>query len=184
MTSSIAATAQIETARLVVRPFALSDLTEFVTYRQDPEVARYQGWEPGYTLADAHRLLASHGSWTQLALLDRESGRLHGDCAVRLPTEQPRTAELGITLATSSQGQGLATEALQAIVDRLFRTDGLHRVFAKVDDRNEPVHRLFERLGFRCEARLVDADWFKETWSTLRIYALLHSDTTPERARA
>jgi RimJ/RimL family protein N-acetyltransferase len=33
---------------------------------------------------------------------------------------------------------------------------------------------LFERLGFRCEARLVEADWFKGEWSTLRVYATLN----------
>jgi hypothetical protein len=27
-------------------------------------------------------------------------------------------------------------------------------------------------LGLRCEARLVEADWFKGQWSTLRIYAI------------
>jgi RimJ/RimL family protein N-acetyltransferase len=32
---------------------------------------------------------------------------------------------------------------------------------------------LLERLGFRSEARLVDADWFKGGWSTLRLYAML-----------
>jgi hypothetical protein len=53
---------------------------------------------------------------------------------------------------------------------------------------------LLERLGFRCEARLVEADWFKGEWTTLRIYGLLapngrprrHADTTgrPRRGRA
>ena len=40
-------------------------------------------------------------------------------------------------------------------------------------DRNRPVHRLLERLGLRQEGRLVEADWFKGEWTTLRIYALL-----------
>ena len=44
---------------------------------------------------------------------------------------------------------------------------------AQADDRNLPVRRLLERLVFRCEARLVEADWFKGEWTTLRLYALL-----------
>jgi RimJ/RimL family protein N-acetyltransferase len=68
----------------------------------------------------------------------------------------------------------LATEALGALVTRLFDDEhSIHRVFAHADDRNHPVHRLLERLGFRCEARLVDADWFKGEWTTLRTYACL-----------
>jgi RimJ/RimL family protein N-acetyltransferase len=52
----------------------------------------------------------------------------------------------------------------------------MHRVFAEADDRNVPVRRLLERLGFRCEARLVEADWFKGEWSTLRLYAMLNRE--------
>ena len=49
------------------------------------------------------------------------------------------------------------------------------------------VHRLLERLGFRCEARLVEADWFKGEWSTLRVFAVLRrkwGDDTPGGAVA
>jgi RimJ/RimL family protein N-acetyltransferase len=42
---------------------------------------------------------------------------------------------------------------------------------------------LFERLGFRCEARLVEADWFKGEWSTLRLYAMLDRDWPGRPAR-
>ena len=36
---------QIQTARLLVRRFIDDDLAVFVEYRNDPEVARYQGWD-------------------------------------------------------------------------------------------------------------------------------------------
>ncbi len=52
----------------------------------------------------------------------------------------------------------------------------MHRIYAETDDRNTPVHRLLERLGFRCEARLVEADWFKGEWTTVRIYAQLRRE--------
>ncbi len=92
---------------------------------------------------------------------------------MRVVTEQPATAELGVTLAQANEGKGLATEALTAVMAELFEQRGMHRVFAEADDRNVPVRRLLERLGFRCEARLVDADWYKGAWSTLRTYAML-----------
>ncbi len=47
---------------------------------------------------------------------------------------------------------------------------------ADADDRNTAVHRLLERLGLRCEARLIEADWFKGEWSTLRTYATLRRE--------
>jgi RimJ/RimL family protein N-acetyltransferase len=59
------------------------------------------------------------------------------------------------------------------VLDELFAAIQMHRVIAQVDDRNVPVHRLLERLGFRREGRLVDADWFKGEWTTLCSYAVL-----------
>ena len=36
---------RIESERLILRRFEDSDLTSFVAYRNDPEVARYQSWD-------------------------------------------------------------------------------------------------------------------------------------------
>jgi RimJ/RimL family protein N-acetyltransferase len=174
-------TIEIVTKRLSLRPFQVDDLEAFVAYRSDPEVARYQSWDRAFSMADAESFLSSQrelvfgqpGEWLQLAIVDRATGAVCGDCAVRVATDQPATAEVGITLAQASQGKGVATEALTAVVTELFEQRGMHRIFAKADDRNVPVRRLLERLGFRCEARLVEADWFKGEWSTLRIYGML-----------
>jgi RimJ/RimL family protein N-acetyltransferase len=175
---------EIRTERLLLRPFEADDLQTFVAYRRDPEVARYRTWEATYSMDDAARFLASQpgdpfrqpGEWLQLALVDRDTEVLLGDCALRVVTDQPATAEVGVTLATSSQGEGLASEAIAALVTMLFGQHGMHRVFAEADDRNRSVHRLLERLGFRREGRLVEGDWFKGEWSTLRIYAVLERE--------
>ena len=177
---------EIVTERLVLRPMEAGDAPAFAAYRSEPDVARYQSWDTPYPLADAEAFVASQegvtfgppGPWVQVAVVDRVSGALYGDCAVRVATEQPRTAEVGVTFAASSQGRGLATEAVAALVTRLFEEHGIHRVYAQADDRNGAVHRLFERLGFRCEARLVEADWFKGEWTTLRVYAVLAREWT------
>jgi RimJ/RimL family protein N-acetyltransferase len=179
---------EIATERLLLRPFRADDLEAFVAYRSDPEVARFQSWDATYSMADAEAFLESQrrvgfgqpGEWLQLAVVDRDDGAVLGDCAVRVVTDQPDTAEVGVTLAPGSQGRGVATEALGAVVTELFER-GMHRVFAQADERNGPVQRLLARLGFRCEGRLVDADWFKGEWSTLRVYAILEREW---RARA
>jgi RimJ/RimL family protein N-acetyltransferase len=174
----------IVTERLTLRPFRAEDLPAFVAYRRAPEVARYQSWDTTYSMADARRFLAAQeqvvfgqpGEWVQLAAVDSGGGKLYGDCAVRVAADQPATAELGVTLAPEHQGRGLASEALAAVIGRLFEEHDMHRIYAETDDRNAGVHRLFERLGFRCEARLVEADWFKGEWTTLRVYAILRSE--------
>lgn len=187
---------ELVTERLRLRAFREEDLPAFVAYRSDPGVARHQSWSEDYSMADAERFLASQhglefgapGEWVQLAAVDRADGTLCGDCAVRVADDRPATAEVGVTFAPSHQGTGLATEALRAVIDALFGDHGLHRVYAEADDRNVAVHRLLERLGLRCEARLVEADWFKGEWSTLRVYAVLRREwdgsRTPRRPSA
>jgi aminoglycoside 6'-N-acetyltransferase len=178
---------EIVTHRLVLRLLRAKDVPGFAAYRSDPDVARYQSWDTTYSAEDGHRLVAAQegvdfgdpGPWLQVAAIDRVSGELCGDCAVRVLTEQPQTAEVGVTLAPARQGSGIATEALGAVVTRLFEQHGMHRIYAEADDRNVAVHRLLERLGFRCEARLVEADWFKGEWTTLRTYATLRREWSP-----
>jgi RimJ/RimL family protein N-acetyltransferase len=175
---------EIVTQRLVLRLLQPEDVPAFAAYRSDPEVARYQSWDTSYTTAEGELLVASQqgvdfgepGPWIQVAAVDRATGALCGDCAVRVAADQPQTAEVGVTFAPERQGSGLATEALGAVVTRLFDQHDIHRVYAQADDRNLPVHRLLERLGFRCEARLVEADWFKGEWTTLRVYATLRRE--------
>jgi RimJ/RimL family protein N-acetyltransferase len=175
---------EIATARLLLRPLRAGDVPAFAAYRSDPGVARYQSWGTPYPPAEAERFVAEQrdvafgrpGPWVQLAVADRVTGALHGDCAVRIPAEQPHTAEVGVTFAPAAQGRGLATEALGAVVTRLFGQHGIHRIYGEADDRNDAVHRLFERLGFRCEARLVEADWFKGEWTTVRVFAILRRE--------
>jgi RimJ/RimL family protein N-acetyltransferase len=180
---------EIRTDRLILHAFEAGDLPAFVAYRSDPGIARYQPWDETYSIADAERFLADldglvlgqPGVWVQLALVDPTDGALLGDCACHVSTNPPRTAEIGVTLAPASQGRGLAGEAVRALVTALFDRHRLHRVIAQVDDRNQPAHRLVERLGFRLEARLVDADWFKGEWTTLRVYAVLPDDWRADR---
>jgi RimJ/RimL family protein N-acetyltransferase len=123
------------TERLVLRPFRAGDLDAFVAYRAEPEVARHQSWDASYAMADAERFPASQrdvalgtpGAWVQVAAVDRRTGALCGDCAARVLTTQPATAEVGVTFARAHQGSGLATEALATVVDALFAEHGLLR---------------------------------------------------------
>ena len=128
--------------------------------------------------------LGQPGEWVQLAAVDRVAGALVGDCASLVMTEPPATAELGVTFAPAHQGAGLAREAVAGLVTTLFSRHGIRRLIAQTDDRNRPAQRLFESLGFRLEARFVDADWFKGEWTTLRVYAVLKEewDGMPGRA--
>lgn len=179
--------ASLNTSRLSIRRFLADDLADLVEYRKDPGVARYQDWDDDWSLSDARAYLERPGEpefgtqdeWNQLALVDRRSGRLCGDIGVHFVADQPSTVEVGITLSSDFQGLGLAAEAMRAVVGWLFSEFGLHRVFAQVDARNAAARTLLASLGFRQEAELREADWFKGEWTTLCVYAVLALDWAP-----
>jgi len=171
----------LTTARLTIEPLAERDVDAFTGYRRDPDVGRYQSWDVDWSRADTERLVADQGDgqvpapgrWLQLAVRETASGRLLGDLALHRLHEQRDTFEIGVTLSRSSQGRGVASEALSALLDLLVDHEHAHRVVASRDARNDPVARLLARVGFRMESRQVDADWCKGEWTTLDGYALL-----------
>jgi RimJ/RimL family protein N-acetyltransferase len=182
--------APILTERLAIGRLDASDAEVLFRYRSDPEVGRYQAWEPksvgevqAFILDQATVELATPGRWTQLGLYDRESGRLCGDLGVHVLERDPRQVEIGITLARECQGRGLATEALRAILEYLFVTLGKHRVIASADPRNGPCLALLERLGMRREAHHVESLWFKGQWADDLVFAMLRREWPPEGRR-
>jgi RimJ/RimL family protein N-acetyltransferase len=69
-------------------------------------------------------------------------------------SRQHAAGEIGYVLHPDHGGQGLASEAVRALLEIAFVTIGLHRVSARIDARNLRSLRLAERLGMRREAHL------------------------------
>ena len=174
---------KIESPRLLLRPFRDADLPIFHAYRSDPEVARYQGWQP--PTEDQARAFIQEvkalqpgvpGEWFQFAIELKETGLLIGDCALKLDPEEPRQAEIGYTLAREHQGKGYASEAVSTLLDYTFGPLGLHRVYALVICENQRSVSLLERLGMRREAHHIQHYWHKGAWVDEYQYAILESE--------
>jgi [ribosomal protein S5]-alanine N-acetyltransferase len=63
--------------------------------------------------------------------------------------ESPDTAEIGYVLLPAYRGQGLATEAVETMVEYGFQTLGLHRVLAFTDPLNVASQAVLRRAGFQ-----------------------------------
>jgi RimJ/RimL family protein N-acetyltransferase len=173
----------LETARLILRHFTDGDLVPFMAYRNDPVVARYQGWE-GISETEACAFIADQkmvqpgvpGQWFQIAIEFKETGTLAGDCALKINEHDERQAEIGYTLARAYQGKGIAAEAVSRVLDYAFRTLGLHRVTAITDCENTASVALLERLGLRREGHFIQNVWFKGKWVDEYLYAILQEE--------
>jgi len=144
----------ITTARLTLRRLQPADLARFAAYRADPELARYQGWS-ALSLGAAADFIADmqqapafvEEAWLQLAIARRPGDELVGDIGLCL--HAGGVAEIGFTLSRAAQGQGLASEALRALLARLWERPQVLRVMAVTDARNQASIRVLERLGLR-----------------------------------
>lgn len=170
------------TARLILRRFIQSDLTAFTTYRNQPDVARYQSWS-SFSEKDALAFFTEQerltfntdGTWFQIAVERQQDAVLVGDVAVHF-FDEGRQAELGVTFDTAYQGLGYAMEAMSRVIEFLFSDLHKHRIVATVDVCNMPAQRLLEKQGFRREAHYKENIFFKGAWSDEYSYALLNHE--------
>ena len=173
----------LETQRLTLRDFKESDLVTFATYRNDPQVARYQSWE-SYDLAQARQFFAQQqalafnqpDSWYQIAIIDKTSDEMLGDCVIHFLADDNAQVEIGFTLATKHQGHGYGKEAIGALLDFIFLQLNKRRVIAVTDVKNNGSIHLLEGLGFRQEGHFVENILFKGCWGSEYLYALLRRE--------
>jgi aminoglycoside 6'-N-acetyltransferase len=175
---------QLETERLILRPFLDEDLDAFLDYRNDPSVALHQSWSIPYSRQQGIDFLnemkksrpGEAGVWYQIAIELKVNGALIGDCVFCLLQEEPQQAEIGYSLARAYQGQGYASEAIRRLLDYLFDDLELHRVRAICDVENHASARLLERVGMRCEGHFIESFWIKGRWSSEYWYAVLRRE--------
>lgn len=128
--------AQLETARLRLRPAADEDRDDLVALEQDPEVMRFlsgdylkpRGGEPGLWTAREKSTGAFVG-W--FGLYDRGDG----------------TGDLGYRLVRAKWGAGYASEGAARLVDFGFAELGLSRIVADTMAVNFASRRVLERAG-------------------------------------
>ena len=148
----------VETDRLDVRQFRLSDAEAMNRVFGDPEVMRFgDGVQTRQWVQDwiNHRLesyaqKSGIGPW---AVTEKSKDEAIGYCGLFYFPDvcgKPEI-EIGYRLARAYWGQGYATEAAQAVCDYAFYSLGLSRLVAMVDPQNLASVRVAEKLGLRYE---------------------------------
>ncbi len=173
-----------ETPRLILRPFRDQDILPFSSYRSDPEVAKYQGWDIPFTIEQAANFVremnaktpSEAGQWYQIAIELKSSGQMIGDCAFHRLADDPAQAEIGFTLAREFHGQGYGTEAISRLLDYLFVDLNLHRVRANCDPQNIASIKLLQKVGMRHEGCFVESLWLKGKWVSEDWYGMLRRE--------
>ena len=135
-----------ETERCRVRPFEENDIEAFLSYRNNLNWMRYQGFKGKKYLEYKAALLQKpkFKEGVQLAVVDKQTGELIGDLYLRL---EKNAGWIGYTIAPQFARQGFAFEVVTQLLLEL-RQAGLTKVKAGVEEQNIASIRLLKKLGF------------------------------------
>lgn len=177
--------APIETPRLILRPFELSDAPDVQRLAGDHDVADttlniphpYEdGMAEEWIMSHAPALQA--GRHVAYAVTLRPDGQLIG--AISLVIERRfDKAELGYWIGKPFWSQGFCTEATVALLGFGFGEMGLNRIGARYLARNPASGRVMEKAGMQREgvARQATKKWGR--YEDMVLYAALRDEWPP-----
>jgi RimJ/RimL family protein N-acetyltransferase len=147
---------KIETSRLILRPFELTDAEAAFGWFDSPVVMRFTPTGPDTSIGQTKTRLAkyqehqiAHG-FSKWIIVDRRTEGSIGDSGL-LELQDYGRIDLGFRLAQPNWGKGLATEAAAAWVRVAFDELRLDRLTALVHPENVASIRVLVKLRFRVE---------------------------------
>ncbi|POB09077.1 GNAT family N-acetyltransferase [Sulfobacillus sp. hq2] len=171
---------QIETPRLILRPFRLSDSEDVFAYASDLMVTQWTLWE-AHADGNASRLrvqsvverytVAPYFCW---AIEDKRQRTVIGSCGFDDHWHRKsHRARYAYVLSRDFWGQGIEWEAGQEILRFGFTDLELHRVTGRCLRDDTQAERIYQRLGLTYEGMLWDHVWSKGQFRTVKYYGLL-----------
>ena len=150
----------METERLRLRRWQVSDFADFARFDTDPDVMWASGARPASNdmeLQQDFRLaLKNEGCY---AIVLKETGRPIGQIKFQRDIRRFHTNSVSVAyeLSTEFWGRGYMTEALSAMVEHAFEKTGVEVVTISHFTVNHRSKRVIEKCGFRYEGTLLHA---------------------------
>ena len=157
---------ELHTERLLLTPFALTDLDLAVEMWTDPKVAKYVGGvmteaEIRQQMSDVTKR-GGNGGIGIWCIADRRTGEKLGDSfLLPLPIDEEDTdfslvvmgqmpdaeIEIGFFFKPSAWGRGYATEVCRRLLQFAFQDVSLNEVVSSVDENNVASKKVLEKCG-------------------------------------
>lgn len=156
---------EIDTERLLLRPFRESDAADVLEYLSGPLPHCFADLHLD-TLEEARAEVVKRSADPEycFAIVLKETGRVIGEIDAEpsdyrppmlrsreTPLPSPDTFTPSLILNAAHRGGGYAYEATYALFDYLFTQKGARRIYSYVDDYNACSQHLCEKLGMRRE---------------------------------
>ncbi|MUK90760.1 GNAT family N-acetyltransferase [Ornithinibacillus sp. L9] len=172
----------LKTERLVLRKIEESDAHSIMEYLSDEEVVQYYGLEPFETIQDAlseiawYQKIWNEKTGVRWGITRRGENQVIGSCGFLNIAAQHFRAEIGYELHRHYWGQGIATEAIEAILRFGFEQLKFQRIQALIEPPNIPSQKLLEKQGFTQEGLLRNYEYTSGNFDDLYMYSLLKKE--------
>lgn len=172
----------LSTERLLLRKIRLTDAPDMFEYSKDPDVTKYLLWDPHPNVEHTRNYIDylqdryRDGKYYDWAVILKNSGKMIGTCGFSSISPEHRSAEVGYVLNPAFRGQGIAGEALSAVLDFAFRKMALNRVEAKCVEENASSERVMQKVGMTFEGIARSALLVKGEFKNIKIYSMLRSE--------
>ena len=148
----------METERILFRPWRDNDAETLYKYASDPEVGPRAGWPPHKSVEESLEIIRtifhSDHIWA-IVLKDAGGGgepigcmgyMVHGESNIDIGEND---AEVGYWVARPYWNRGICTEALRLLIDYCFREKGFSTLWADYFPENPASGKVMEHCGFR-----------------------------------
>ena len=154
----------IETERLILRPFDVTDAADAYEYLKAPLVNCFACMKL-HSLEEAQAEMQKRSEDAELyfAIVLKENGKVIGEINAHAEATSPDEQEAVKDtfspcwmLNKAYHGKGYAYEAAKAFFDYLFHQKGARRIYAYTEDYNLSSQHLCEKLGMRREGLFME----------------------------
>ncbi|MEM6346312.1 MAG: GNAT family N-acetyltransferase [Bacteroidota bacterium] len=172
---------QLTTERLLIRPIIAEDHPHIFAGLSHPEVIKYYGvsyqtLEETQSQMDWYQSLVSEQKGLWWAMIDKADQSFLGALGLNDWDQQNRKAEFGLWLLPQYWGQGYIQEATPAIFKYAFAEMNLHRIEAFVESENQASQKALQRLGFRHEGCMREAEIKNGRFISIEIFAFFEAE--------
>lgn len=145
----------IETERLVLREFDLSDAKEMFLLNSDNDVIKYTGDTSFKNIEDAEKRIRNYdqykkykmGRWT---VLTKEANEYLGWCGLKY-LEDTKETDIGFRFHKKHWGRGYATESAIACLHYGFENLRLKKIIGRALKLNVASIHVLEKIGMQYE---------------------------------
>ena len=169
---------KLETKRLLLRQFILSDAADLFEIRSNPDVIDFTDQKLDEYIEDSIKFIniinlgIEKQKWINWAIVHKDTNKMIGSINLWNFNKNENKAEVGYSLNPLYQGKGLMSEALEKVIDYGLNVMELGSIEAWTEKRNLKSIKLLERNNFKYLRVEKEMGYYKKQNFYMNVYEI------------